>query len=604
MPEYKAPIRDVRFILYDVLQAEAAYKDIPRYAHLGRGDFDPIMEEQARFAENVVAPLSRSGDEEGVGFADGKVTLPKGWKEAYRMYVENGWPLLEAGEEFGGMGLPSTMGIALSEALAGASTCWGMLPGLTSAAVEVIEAVGSPELKAKYLQKMVSCEWYGTMCLTEAHCGTDLGLVRTKAVPRDDGSYTVSGSKIFITGGDHDAADNIVHLVLARLPGAPEGTKGISLIAVPKYKANPDGSIGDFNQVTVSSIEHKMGIKASPTCVLNFENSEGFIVGEPHKGLSYMFIMMNIARIGTGIQGLAVGEASFQGALAYAKDRLQMRALTGPANPEGPADPIIVHPDVRRMLLTQKALAEGGRALAYYATLIADQAHHGADEAGREESSAVLGVLTPIVKAFLTETGVESTNHGMQVLGGHGYICESGMEQLARDARITPIYEGTTGIQALDLLGRKVLMNEGRNLQKLTQMINRFCEENSGNEAMAACVAPLVESNKVWSDLTQEVSGRAMKNFNEVGAASVDYLMYSGYVLVGYFWAKMARVAQDKLAAEGVSARDRDFYTAKIKTARFYMDKILPRTATLAATIRTGSESLMDMDAELFGLQS
>ena len=595
MPDYKAPLQDMRFFLYDVLNVEEAYKKIPEYAAFSRDDYDPVLDEQAKFAEKVVAPLNPVGDKEGVQFKDGEVTLPKGWKESYDMYVENGWPLIGHEEEYGGAGLPQFIGTCFSEMLYSASYCWSMLPGLTTAAVRVVKTQASDEVKNLILDKMIRCQWYGTMCLTEAHCGTDLGLVRTKA--EEDGKhYKISGSKIFISGGDHDAAENIVHLVLARLPGAPKGTKGISLFAVPKYKVKEDGSMGEFNKVTVSSIEHKMGIKASPTCVLNFEGSEGFIIGEPNKGLSYMFIMMNMARIGTGTQGLAVGEASYQGARDYAKDRLQMRSITGPKNPDGEADPIIVHPDIRRMLLTQRAIAEGGRALALYTTCLSDVNRKSEDKADAEKAGEILELITPILKAFLTETGVESSNLGMQVLGGHGYIWESGMEQLARDARIGPIYEGTTGIQALDLLGRKVLMNQGRSLKILTDEILEFCKENSGGE-MATIAGPVQKKVEEWLGLTEKITAAAMQNPEEVGAASFDYIMYGGWVILGWFHARMAKAAMDQLAS---GKGDKEFCEAKVMLAKFYMARLLPRTDSHAVTMMSGAASLMDMPENLF----
>ena len=592
MAEYKAPLRDMSYLLFDVFDFDKHLSQLDGMEEISRDDLEPVLEECGNFASKVVGPLMRSGDEEGVGFKDGTVTLPEGWVDSYKKYVENGWPLLEAPVEYGGTGLPSVMGFALSEMLASANPCWGMLPGLTTAANEVIERHATDEIKQKYLPKMCSGEWFGTMCLTEPQAGTDLGLIRTKAEDNGDGTYTINGSKMFITAGDHDATENIVHLVLAKLPGAPSGSKGISLFLVPKISAHDDGSLGDSNGVTCGSIEHKMGIKASPTCVINFDNAKGVIIGEPNQGLSMMFTMMNIARIGTGIQGYSCVVGSYQGALEYAKDRLQMRSLSGVKNPDGAADPIIVHPDVRKMLITQKSLVEGCRALVFYASTLVDQEHHGKDEGQSKRASQLLGFLTPIIKGFSTEIGVEGTNLGVQALGGHGYICEHGLEQFARDARITPIYEGTTGVQALDLLGRKVLMNQGRDLKAFAGMAGEFCQEIATQKELAPMAASLGKCLQDWGEITMKVGEVAGKNPDEVGAASVDYLMYSGYVVLGYMWALMAKTSLEAIAA----GKADDFHNSKVKTARFYFERILPRVRGLKATILAGSESMMSFE--------
>jgi len=463
--------------------------------------------------------------------------------------------------------------------------------------MNTIEAHGTEEQKQQYLLPLVEGRWTGTMCLTESHCGTDLGLLRTKAEPQADGSYSITGTKIFISAGEHDMVDNIVHIVLARLPDAPLGTKGISLFIVPKFDVNEDGSLGDRNPVKCGSLEHKMGIHGNATCVMNFDGAKGYLIGPANKGLNCMFTFMNTARIGTAVQGLCAAEGAFQGALEYAKERLQMRSLTGPVAPEKSADPIIVHPDVRRMLLTAKSFAEGGRMLAYYLSQLNDTVtrNGGSDEA--KEAEVLLSLLTPIAKAFMTETGLESANLGMQCFGGHGYIREHGMEQIVRDARISTIYEGTTGIQALDLLGRKVLMTQGESLKAFTKKIHQFCKAEVENETMAEFIKPLMAANKEWGDLTMKVGMAAMKDRNEVGAASVDYLMYSGYVTQAYFFARAAKVAQDALAGDTSEA---DFYNAKLFTARFFFARLLPRTQTHATTMLAGADTLQGLDEEHF----
>jgi len=599
MPEYKAPLRDIKFVMDEVLDMPGHYASLPAYADVATPEMiDAIIAEGAKFCENVLAPLNRVGDIEGcTRHEDGSVTTPTGFKEAYAQFVEGGWPTLAHDEEVGGQGLPESLSTVMSEMVGTANWSWGMYPGLSHGAMNTISSWGTQEQKDIYLTKLVSGEWTGTMCLTEPHCGSDLGILKTKAEPNADGSYSISGTKIFISAGEHDMAENIVHIVLARLPGAPEGTKGISLFIVPKFNVAEDGSVADRNAVVCGSIEHKMGIHGNSTCVMNFDGAKGFLIGPENKGLNCMFTFMNTARIGTALQGVTSCEGSFQGALAYAKDRLAMRSLTGTKNPEGPADPIIVHPDVRRMLLTQKSFAEAGRALVYMAALQNDIVHKGESEEDRKAADELLGLLTPIAKAFLTEAGVESTNLGVQVFGGHGFISEWGMEQLVRDAKISTIYEGTTGIQALDLLGRKVLMTQGQALKNFTKIIHKFIQAQEGNDEMAPFVAPLAELNKEWGDLTMKIGMSAMKNRDEVGSASVDYLMYSGYVTLAYFWAKMAKAAQDALAA---GTTEEDFYKSKLTTARFYFTRILPRTKGHAATMTAGADTLMDLDAEHF----
>ncbi|MBI6619869.1 acyl-CoA dehydrogenase C-terminal domain-containing protein [Pseudomonas corrugata] len=598
MPEYKAPLRDMRFLIDHVFDFHG------RYAELGASDASPdmvsaILEEGARFCENVLAPLNRPGDEEGCHFDNGVVTTPAGFKQAFAQYVEGGWHGLAADPAYGGQGLPSSLGLVISEMIGSSNTSWGMYPGLTHGAMSAIHAHGTEEQKQTYLSKLTAGQWTGTMCLTEAHCGTDLGIIKTRAVPQADGSYAVTGSKIFISAGEHDMSDNIIHLVLAKLPDAPAGTKGISLFIVPKFLPGAAGQAGERNGVSCGSIEHKMGIKASATCVLNFDGAKGFLIGEANKGLNCMFTMMNHARLGTGMQGLCLGEASFQGAIKYANDRLQMRSLTGPKAPDKAADPIIVHPDVRRMLLTMKAFNEGNRALTYFTAQLLDTAHLSRDETARQEAEDLLAFLTPVCKAFMTDTGLEVTNHGMQVFGGHGFIREWGMEQLVRDCRIAPIYEGTNGIQALDLLGRKVLGSQGKLLRGFTKIVHKFCAANAGHPQLKAYVAQLDGLNQQWGELTTQVGMAAMKNPDEVGAASVDYLMYSGYIILAYLWLRMALVAQAQLdGGDG----DADFCRAKLVTCEFYFKRLLPRTASHRAAIEAGSECLMKLPAELFAL--
>ncbi len=598
MAQFKAPLRDIRFIMEDLLNFYPHYESLPGYEEATPDMVNAILEEAAKFTEEVLTPLNPVGDKEGCQLTeDGIVKTPTGFADAYRQFVEGGWQSLEQPVEYGGQGLPTSIGLIIRELIGTANWSWGMYPGLSHGAIATIHSHGTEEQKETYLRPLISGEWSGTMCLTEAHCGTDLGLLKTRAEPNPDGSYTLSGSKIFISAGDHDMSENIVHIVLARLPDAPPGVKGISLFIVPKFLPNADGSVGERNNVNCGALEHKMGIHGNATCVLNFDDSKGFLVGEANRGLACMFTFMNIARLGTGMQGLASAELAYQNSLTYAKERLQMRSLSGPKNPDGPADPIIVHPDVRRMLLTQKAIAEGGRALIYYASRMADIAEKSSDEAARKTADNTLGFLTPIIKAGLTELGFEAANLGMQCFGGHGYITEWGMEQNVRDARIAMLYEGTTGIQSLDLLGRKVLATRGASLKPVVEQIVEFCNQNRGNPAVKTQVKILKKLAKRWTGITRRIGFAAMRNRDEVGAASVDYLMYSTYVLLAYAWAATAVCAQKKLD-EGVS--DPDFYRAKIQTAHFYFDKILPRTLALRKSIRTGAESLMAMDQDHF----
>ncbi len=595
MPEYKAPLRDISFVMNELLESDKLYQTLPGYEEASQDMLDAIVGEAAKFCEEVLAPLNQPGDDEGCHWSEEGVTTPEGFPAAYKQYVDNGWPALSAETEFGGQGMPNMLGISVTELTGSANWSWGMYPGLSHGAIKTIEEHGDSEQKEHYLTKLVAGQWTGTMCLTEAHCGTDLGLLTTKAEPQADGSYTISGTKIFISAGEHDMAENIVHIVLARLPDAPQGTKGISLFIVPKFNVNGDGSLGERNAVHCDAIEKKMGIKASATCVMRFDGAKGFLIGPPNKGMSCMFTFMNTARLGTAVQGLAHGELSFQGALSYARDRLAMRSLTGPKNPDGPADPIIVHADVRRMLFTQKAFAEGSRAFLYYLAQLGDIIDAGSEEEAKRADD-LMAFLTPIAKAFVTETGFESANLGMQVYGGHGFIKEWGMEQIVRDARIAMLYEGTTGIQAMDLIGRKVLGSGGKLLMGFTELITEFCNANTDEED-AEFVARLKGFVDEWLELSMTIGTAAMENPDAAGAAAVDYLMYSGYVTLAYFWARMAVLARAKVVeADG----DVSFYEAKVMTARFYFDRILPRTRAHKKSMLTGPDNLMTMPEAMF----
>ncbi|WP_445777830.1 acyl-CoA dehydrogenase C-terminal domain-containing protein [Shewanella sp.] len=596
MPEYKAPIRDVKFVMQELLDCDSHYQ------HLGYHDasldmVDAIIAEAAKLTEEVVAPLNQIGDQQGCTWKDGVVTTPDGFKQAYAQYVEGGWPTLSQSEEFGGQGLPHSLNISIAELFSSANHSFAMYPGLSHGALATIEAHGTEAQKQQFMPNLVDGKWTGTMCLTEPHCGTDLGMLRTKAELQADGTYSLSGTKIFISAGEHDLSENIVHIVIARIPGSPEGNKGISLFIVPKFNVNEDGTIADRNGVNCGSIEHKMGINGNATCVINFDGATGHLIGEPNRGLKCMFTFMNAARIGVANEGVAAAEASFQGALAYAKDRLQMRSISGVKNPTGPADPIIVHPDVRRMLLTQKSIAEGGRALVAYLAQLVDIGHAEKDEAVKADAEAKLALLTPIAKAFLSELGFECTSHGVQIFGGHGFIKEWGMEQLMRDTKISCLYEGTTGIQALDLLARKIIGTQGEILKPFSKDVTVFCQQNMDNPAMAEFIKPIMAYAKEWHELTVLIGGKAMKNPDEIGGASVDYLMYAGYVTLAFFWAKMAKVAQDKLAAGTTEAA---FYEAKIKTAQFYVQRMLPRAKGHAACIANGVDSMMALASEDF----
>jgi len=596
MPSYTPPLRDMRFVLHEVLDVVATLKRLPAHADVDADTIDAVLEEGGKFASEVLAPLNAVGDEQGCTLdkATHEVTSPKGFKEAYAKYVEGGWPALSCDPAYGGQGLPHVVSQCLFEMLNSANQAWTMYPGLSHGAYECLHTHGTDVQKRLYLDKLTSGHWTGTMCLTEPQCGTDLGLLRTKAEPQADGSYKLTGNKIFISAGEHDMAENIVHLVLARLPDAPAGSKGISLFAVPKWKVKTDGSLGERNGIWCGGLEHKMGIHGNATAQIVLEDAEGTLVGAPNKGLSAMFVMMNAARLGVGMQSLGLTEVAYQNAAAYAKDRLQMRSLSGPKEPTKPADPIIVHPDVRKMLLTARAYAEGGRALAVFTTLLLDREVATADDAERAECADLVALLTPIVKAFFTDNAWIATSHCLQVFGGHGYIREWGMEQFVRDSRINMIYEGTNTIQSLDLLGRKVLGDNGAKLKKFGKLIADFVEAEGTDEAMQEFVNPLAELGEKVTKLTTEIGLKAFKNPDEVGAAAVDYLRVCGHLVFAYLWARMAKVALAKQDSGDT------FYVAKLATARFYFAKLLPETASLIRTARAGSATMMEFDAALF----
>ncbi len=598
MADFKVPLRDIRFSLHEVLDYTTKCAELGGYEEVGEDLLDAVLDEAAKFVEQELAPLNEIGDRQGCTWDDGVVTTPEGFKEAYAKYVESGWAGLSADPEFGGQGLPPSMATLVSEMAGTANWAWAMYPGLSHGAHNTITAHGTDQQKQTYLGPLTTGEWMGTMCLTEPHCGTDLGLLRTRAEPNEDGSYAIHGTKIFISAGEHDMTDNIVHIVLARLPDAPKGTRGISLFIVPKFLPAADGSAGDRNGVNCGSIEHKMGIHGNATCVLNFDGATGHLIGPPNRGLNCMFTFMNTARLGTALQGLAHAEAGFQGSLDYARERLQMRSSSGRKNPDKPADPIIVHPDVRRMLLTQKALAEGGRLFVHSLAMDVDIVDSDASDELKGLADQRLALLTPIAKAFLTETGFESANLGLQIFGGHGFIQEWGMEQNVRDCRISMLYEGTTGIQALDLLGRKIVGSQGGLLRQFIAEITDFCNKHEGDRQMANTIATLKSHCDEWERITTQITMRAMTDADEVGAASVDYLMYSGYIVLAYMWARAQATALNALADEGCT--ETDFYQAKISTAQFYYDRLLPRTRSLVATMEAGADSLMALDAEHF----
>ena len=591
MPIYKAPLADMRFVLHE-LHDSAGIAALPGSEDFSPELLDSVLVEAATFAEEVLFPLNQSGDIEGCSYENGVVRTPKGFPQAYKAFCEGGWSAMASAPEFGGQGMPAAAALMVEEMLCAANISFGLYPGLTHGAYLALYHHGNAEQKQTYLPNLVSGKWTGTMCLTEPHCGTDLGLLRTKAAPNGDGSFMLSGSKIFISAGEHDLAENIVHLVLARLPDAPPGVKGISLFVVPKFLVKEDGSLGARNGVTCTSIEHKMGIKASATCSLSFEDARGWLVGDANKGLRAMFTMMNTERLSVGIQGLGVAEIAYQNAVAYTRERLQGRSLTGAKYPNQPADPIIVHPDVRRMLLTMRAYIEGCRALSGWVAREIDVLQRSTDEDAKLIADDFTALLTPVVKALFTDLGFEIASTAIQCYGGHGYIRDNGIEQYARDARISMLYEGTNGVQALDLVGRKLPQDGGRLLTRFLDPVLEFTDANAEDEAMAPFIAPLQTALEHLQIATGHVMEAGMNNHDEIGAASVDYLRLFGLVALGFMWARMAKLALPK-AEDG-------FYKAKLGTAKFFMQRLLPQTAGLLSAIQSGAEVMMEFEDAAF----
>ncbi|MDH4992023.1 acyl-CoA dehydrogenase C-terminal domain-containing protein [Aquamicrobium lusatiense] len=597
MPIYQSPVRNTLYLLNDVLGYER-HADLPGFADASADVVEAVLAEGAKLAENVMLPLNRVGDTEGcTRHEDGSVTTPKGFSEAYRQYREGGWMGLAAPAEYGGQGLPYTLHAAVGEYLSASNMALMMYPGLTQGAIAAIVEHGNDEQKQTFLPKMIDGAWTGTMNLTEPHCGTDLGLLRTKAVPNGDGTYRISGQKIFISAGDHDMADNIIHLVLARIEGAPEGVKGISLFIVPKFRLDSEGNPGAANGVSCGSLEEKMGIHGNATCVMNYDEAEGTLLGAENGGLKAMFVMMNEARLGVGLQGLSVSEIAYQNAVAYARERLQGRSLSGPKNPNGKADPIIVHPDIRRALMTMRAFNEAGRALILWTALNSDIAHRSDDEKARQTADDMLGLMTPVIKGVLTDKGFEHAVMAQQVFGGHGYIEEHGMSQFVRDARIAMIYEGANGIQALDLVGRKLALNGGRAVQAFFKEVGEFCEANRADENLAPFTKGIKKGLNDLQAATMWLMQNAMAKPDNAGAASTDYLHLFGLVALGYMWGRMVKASQEKLAS---GAEDAAFHENKIVTARYFMERVMPETSAHLARISTGADTMMALPAEAF----
>ncbi len=594
MPCYKTPLREMRFI-YNELFDSQTIEQLPGFAEITPDLVFAMLDEAGKFCEERLLPINQSGDEEGCHFNEGQVATPAGFIQAYRDFCELGFSGLTAPVEYSGQGMPKTLGLMIDEIICSTNMSFSLYPGLTNGACNAIIAKGSAEIKQKYLPKMIDGSWTGAMSLTEPHCGSDLGLIRTKAIPNDDGSYTITGSKIFITAGDHDLSENIIHLVLARTPDAPKGVKGISMFLVPKFLVNAQSEVGDLNNVNCSAIEHKMGIKASATCVMNFDDAKGYLVGELNKGLAAMFIMMNIERLFVGIQGLGVAEASYQGAAAYAAERLQGRALTRAKNPDKPADPLLVHPDVRRMLLIQRAYNEGNRALVIWVARELDISQHHADAKRRQDAEEFIALMTPVVKAFITDIASEVTNLGVQVLGGHGYIREQGMEQYVRDVRIAQIYEGTNGIQAWDLVGRKITAGDGRYLQQFLGPVQSFLEADRSNPALGKFIAALDTTIQQLQSATDYVSAQLKSSPDDSAAAATDYLRLFGLVALGYLWARMA-----KTASEQINGSEAMFYQAKLDTANFYFERLLPQCSVLHQNVLAGADTIMQFNDDAF----
>ncbi|CTQ50433.1 acyl-CoA dehydrogenase C-terminal domain-containing protein [Jannaschia donghaensis] len=592
MPSYTAPTKDMQFVLHDVLKAST--QDIPGYEELDRDFTGAVLEEAGKLAQDVLHPLNAVGDTQGCVLENGIVRTPDGFKEAFDQVRDGGWTALDCDEEYGGQGLPYLMQTGVGEILSSANMAFNMYQGLTHGAYSAIHAHGTDAQKAKWLPKMVTCEWTGTMNLTEPHCGTDLGLMRTKAEPQDNGSYKITGQKIFISAGDHDMADNIVHLVLAKIKDGPEGIKGVSLFIVPKVLVDEDGNLGARNGVSVGKIEEKMGIHGNSTCVMNYDEAEGYLLGDAHKGMRAMFTMMNEARLGVGLQGYAQGEIAYQNALAYAIDRLQGRDVTGTKNPDGPADPLIVHPDIRRNLMDQKSFVEGARAFVFWGAMMIDRAHRNEDK----DADGLISLLTPIIKGFLTDKGFEMATNAQQVYGGHGYIEEWGMSQFARDARIAMIYEGANGVQALDLVGRKLAQDGGKHVMAFFDMVKSFCKDNADDEVLkAGYLEPLKAASKDLQAAGMYFMQNGMKNPNAALSGSYDFMTMFGHVALGLMWAKMAKAAGEALKEDGA---DRDFLEAKIATGRYYMARQLPATKMHLARIETGPETVMALESTAF----
>jgi len=597
MATYTAPLRDIRFVMHELLDS-SSLQFLPGYEQATPELMDAVIEEAAKLSQNVLFPLNLSGDAEGCTYENGVVRTPKGFKEAYKTLIEGGWTSLSCDPDYGGQGMPKMVGTVFEEMVSSANLAFGMYPGLSHGAYRALHAHASDELKAAYLPKLVDGTWSGTMCLTEPHCGTDLGLIRTKAEPQDDGSYRVSGTKIFISAGEHDLTENILHLVLAKLPGAPPGTKGISLFLVPKFLPTPEGTPGMRNGLMCGSIEHKMGIKASATAVMHFDDATGWLVGPKHGGMKAMFTMMNAARLAVGMQGLGVAETAYQSAAMYAKDRRQGKSLAKGEPSREAADPIIVHPDVRKMLLESRSMVEAGRALSYWVGLELDRAEHHPDPAARQEADDFVALLTPIVKAALTDLGSEAANSAVQVLGGHGYVHEWGVEQLVRDARIAQIYEGTNGIQALDLVGRKLGQDAGRLLRRFFHPVSEYLEAHAGDAALAPYVGPTAKAFGRLQQATMTVAQRGLARPEEAAAAATDYLRLFGLVAMGFMWCRMAEVAGEKLraGANGEAA----FYQAKLDVGAFFMARVLPRHSVHFQGVMAGGETLTRMAASAF----
>jgi alkylation response protein AidB-like acyl-CoA dehydrogenase len=591
MPTYTAPTKDMQFVLQEVLKVDQS--DIPGYEELSADFTSAVLEEAGKITGEVLAPLNVVGDTEGCVLENGVVRTPTGFKEAFDQVREGGWTGIAADPEYGGQGMPYVMGSAVSEMMSASNQAFAMYQGLTNGAYASIHAHGTDEQKATYLPKMVSCEWTGTMNLTEPHCGTDLGLMRTKAEPQADGSYKLSGQKIFISAGEHDMSDNIIHLVLAKIVGGPEGIKGVSLFIVPKFMVNEDGSVGARNGVSCGAIEEKMGIHGNSTCVMNYDEATGFLLGDEHKGMRAMFTMMNHARLGVAMQGLAQAEAAYQNAVVYAKDRLQGRAVTGVENPDGPADPLIVHPDIRRSLMDQKSFLEGARAFTYWGAMMIDQAHEQSDK----DADGLISLLTPVLKGFLTDIGYDMTVQAQQVYGGHGYIEEHGMSQFTRDSRIAMIYEGANGVQALDLVGRKLAQDGGKHVMAFFDLVKNFISENKENEALADFVNPLKQASKDLQAAGMFFMQEGMKNPNAALAGSTDFMHLFGHTCMGLMWARMAKVATEALDS---NTDDPEFYKNKLITGRYYMSRHLPATGMHLARIMSGPDTVMGLDAEAF----